>query len=118
MSTALRLVPAEAPDTGTVLRLAGEALVRLGSALAAMAPSATTAPGLQEWIWIKPDAAATIAGLDLSTAAARRRARARIYSWARGKSWATRPTTRTLLIDELRFRRWLGAHRDQPEVES
>ena len=32
----------------------------------------------------------------------------RIYEWARGKRWASRPTRRCLRIDETEFRRWLG----------
>jgi hypothetical protein len=34
---------------------------------------------------------------------------ARIYEWARGRKWATRPTRRCLRIAEQGFRRWLQA---------
>jgi hypothetical protein len=33
----------------------------------------------------------------------------RIYEWARGKNWASRPTRRCLRIEEAGFRRWLAA---------
>lgn len=117
-SASLRLIQATTnniTDQATALRLAGEALARLGQLLEAMGSQTSPTSPVEENVapgWIVPEEAAAIAGLDLGTGGARRRAVVRIYSWARSKSWATRPNARTLLIDEARFRRWLDAHRD------
>ncbi len=35
------------------------------------------------------------------------RGRRRIYEWARGQRWATRPSRKTLRVSEQGFRRWL-----------
>jgi len=118
VSTALRLVQPAPLGAGPAL---AEALRRLADVVeAALAPGAGRAGLLEDAgpEWITPEAAAAIAGLPLDSKAARRRARVRIYSWARGKAWASRPNARTLLIDPVRFRRFLDAHRDKPEVES
>ena len=47
--------------------------------------------------WITPDAAARVAGVS----------KKRIYEWAKGKRWASRPTRRCLRIEEAAFRGWL-----------
>ncbi len=47
--------------------------------------------------WITPDQAGAIAGVG----------RERIYSWARGQRWASRPSKRCLRISESGFQRWL-----------
>jgi len=47
--------------------------------------------------WITPDRAAEIAAVP----------KRRVYEWARGKRWASRPSRRTLRISELGFRAWL-----------
>jgi hypothetical protein len=47
--------------------------------------------------WITPEQAATIASVPVK----------RVYDWARGKRWTSRPTRRCLRIDEAGFRRWL-----------
>ena len=58
--------------------------------------------------WIEVDvAAADVAGLPMTTPSEMKRSRATIYRWADGRSWATRPSRRRLLIDEDAFRAWL-----------
>ena len=47
--------------------------------------------------WITPQDAALIAGVSVE----------RIYSWAKGERWASRPSRRCLRISESGFRRWL-----------
>jgi hypothetical protein len=49
-------------------------------------------------VWITPEAAAVIPGVP----------KERIYSWAKGQRWASRPTRRCLRIEEKGFRRWLA----------
>lgn len=48
---------------------------------------------------ITPEAAAAIADVPVS----------RIYAWAKGQRWATRPTRRCLRIEDAGFRRWLAS---------
>ena len=48
--------------------------------------------------WITPEQAAAMAGVKVK----------RIYEWARGQRWASRPTKRCLRIEEAGFRRWLA----------
>ena len=48
--------------------------------------------------WLAPEQAASIAGVKVR----------RIYEWAVGQRWASRPTKRTLRISEAGFRRWLA----------
>jgi hypothetical protein len=50
---------------------------------------------------LKPAEAATIAGVSVD----------RIYSWAKGQRWASRPSRRCLRIEETAFRRWLAVSR-------
>lgn len=59
--------------------------------------------------WITPKEAARIAELKVDTPEDVRRARSRIYYWAAGKTWARRPTERTLQVEEGRFRAWLAS---------
>ena len=49
--------------------------------------------------WITPEQAAVIAAVP----------KERIYSWAKGQRWASRPSRRCLRIEETGFRRWLLA---------
>jgi hypothetical protein len=49
--------------------------------------------------WITPQQAAEIAKVP----------KKRIYSWARGQKWASRPTRRCLRINEALFRAWLAS---------
>jgi hypothetical protein len=49
--------------------------------------------------WLTPKEAANIAAVPTK----------RIYEWAQGKRWASRPTRRCLRIEEGGFRRWLAA---------
>lgn len=49
-------------------------------------------------VWITPDRAAEIAAVP----------KRRVYEWARGKRWASRPSRRTLRISERGFRAWLA----------
>jgi len=48
---------------------------------------------------LTPEQASQIAGVP----------KTRIYSWARGKRWACRPSRKCLRIYERKFRRWLEA---------
>jgi hypothetical protein len=50
-------------------------------------------------LWITPDRAAEIAAVS----------RRRVYQWARGKRWASRPSRKTLRISERGFRAWIAA---------
>lgn len=59
-------------------------------------PTRTAEPAGPER-WISAAEAAAIAG----------KCRNAIYSWAVGARWASRPTRRSLLINEAGFRRWL-----------
>lgn len=73
---------------------------------------ATSAPATKPKVaenWITPIAAARIAQLPATTDIEKRRATKRIYHWARSKSWARRPTPRTMQIEEGRFRAWLAS---------
>src|SRR4051812_5140420 len=58
-------------------------------------PGGTAAPTADRWI--TPDQAAEIATVP----------RDRIYAWARGQRWASRPSRKCLRISEPGFRRWL-----------
>jgi hypothetical protein len=49
-------------------------------------------------MWITPDRAAEIAAVP----------KRRVYEWARGKRWASRPSRKTLRIAERGFRAWLA----------
>jgi hypothetical protein len=49
--------------------------------------------------WLTPEQAAAIADVKVK----------RIYSWAKGQKWASRPTRRCLRINEGAFRKWLAA---------
>jgi hypothetical protein len=49
-------------------------------------------------LWITPDRAAEIAVVS----------RRRVYEWARGKRWASRPSRKTLRISERGFRAWIA----------
>ena len=49
--------------------------------------------------WITPEQAAEIAGVPVR----------RIYEWAKGQRWASRPSRRCLRVSERGFRRWLEA---------
>ncbi|HVO09993.1 MAG TPA: hypothetical protein VMX54_04500 [Vicinamibacteria bacterium] len=57
---------------------------------------------------ITPEAAARIAGLPMDSPEEARRSVRRIYEWARGQRWASRPSRRCLRISERGFRRWLA----------
>jgi hypothetical protein len=48
---------------------------------------------------ITPDRAAEIAAVS----------RRRVYEWARGERWASRPSRKTLRISERGFRAWIAA---------
>ena len=73
-----------------------EALARLR--MMAPPPRAVTPPAAEPTNWIKAKAAAAIARVSVD----------RIYVWAQGQRWASRPTSRTLRIEEGAFRRWLA----------
>ena len=49
--------------------------------------------------WLTPEQAASIAGVSVE----------RLYGWAKGKRWASRPSRRCLRVSEQGFRRWLAA---------
>lgn len=49
-------------------------------------------------VWLTPDEAGKIANVEPP----------RIYAWARGKKWASRPSKRCLRIAEEPFRQWLA----------
>ena len=79
-------------------------VVQLAARLAALgAGMATTAGNGHEAakVWIKPEQAAKIAGIEVRT----------LYDWAAGKAWASRKTSRCLRIDEVGFRSWLAQPR-------
>lgn len=87
-------------------------VVQLAARLATLGAGLTTGhdeptPAAAPDRLITPDEAAALAGLPMGTEAERERSRKRIYSWARGKRWASRPSTRCLRIFEGAFRRWL-----------
>lgn len=69
------------------------AMARLSSA------NTTHTPGAERWI--KPQAAAEIAGIEVRT----------LYDWSLDQPWASRKTKRTLRIEEFAFRRWLAARK-------
>jgi hypothetical protein len=58
--------------------------------------------------WLTPEAAAAIAGLPLGIPQERQRSVRRIYEWAKGQKWASRPSRKCLRIGERAFRRWLA----------
>jgi hypothetical protein len=62
-------------------------------------PTATSAAEVTEERLLTPEQAAEIAGVP----------KERIYSWAKGQRWASRPTTRCLRISERGFRSWLAS---------
>jgi hypothetical protein len=61
--------------------------------------------------WLTPAAAAAIAGLPVATPGDSQRSVRRIYEWARGQKWASRPSRKCLRISEGAFRRWLASRR-------
>jgi hypothetical protein len=83
------------------------AMLTQGSPSAAEGPVRDPAGGVGGWI--TPERAAEIAGEPIDAPEARRRARRRIYGWAKGQRWANRPSRRCLRINEQGFRRWLSA---------
>lgn len=72
--------------------------------------SASAPPSLRDEadVWITPEAAAVIAGLPTAASGDTRRSIRRIYEWARGQRWASRPSRKCLRISERGFRRWLA----------
>jgi len=62
-------------------------------------PTPRTKPEQAPAEWITPERAGEIAGVPAR----------RIYDWARGQRWASRPSKRCLRISEPGFRRWLEA---------
>ncbi len=102
-----------ADPIGDVLRLAREIpaedlpsfLGGLEAAKAAAWARLTTpatprpAPEAQPVEWITPGRAAAIADVPVR----------RIYEWAKGQRWASKPSRRCLRISERGFRRWLEA---------
>ena len=73
-----------------------EAVVRLR--LATFGPT-PTGNHTEPERWITAQEAAKIAGVKSK----------RIYEWARGRPWASRPTKRCLRVYETRFRAWLAS---------
>jgi hypothetical protein len=62
-------------------------------------PAGNEKPGEEGERWLTPEQAAGIAGIPVK----------RLYEWARGKRWASRPSRKCLRIAESRFRTWLAA---------
>ena len=96
------IAEASAADRPGLVVLLAARLAALGAGLSVPASSSSaptvTAGPLPQFL-ITPQEAATIARVPL----------ARLYAWAHGQRWATRPTRRCLRIDEVGFRRWLAA---------
>jgi len=90
------------PEDVPALALAVAArLAQVGGSMTAV-PISTSGNGKSDpepEHWLTPQAAAAIAAVPET----------RIYAWARGQRWATRPSRRCLRIDEGGFRRWLAA---------
>jgi hypothetical protein len=115
------LVAGTAPDE--LPQLVGDLAAAQAEALALLTRSTSTSAGRADvrtegevpadgpGRWLTPVEAAAIAGLPTGTDVERERSARRIYSWARGKRWAARPSRRCLRVDERAFRRWLGARR-------
>ena len=57
----------------------------------------------KEPTWIAPERAAELAALPMETEADRKRSLKRIYTWAEGRRWASRPTKRCLRIEQTGF---------------
>jgi hypothetical protein len=86
---------------GELARLQALALARLTAA------GRENPPEHEEDRLLTPEEAAQLAGLPDPAGRGRRR----IYEWARGQRWATRPSRKTLRIAETAFRRWLMSRR-------
>lgn len=94
VSTVREADPAELP--AIVGRLAeADAIARARM----MTPPPAPAPPSTPEHWITAAEAARIAGVSVD----------RLYVWARGQRWASRPSRRCLRIDERGFRRWLAS---------
>src|SRR5262245_3202203 len=78
---------ADLPRLSAVLAEA-QAAVALRLALAQQRPTVEAAPRAIETNWLKPEDAAAIAGVPVK----------RLYSWAQGKRWASRPSRKCLRI--------------------
>jgi hypothetical protein len=96
--------PEERP--GLIVALSAR-LAALGAGMTGPARLAEVSPPEPAGQWIRPERAAEIAGEPIDTPEAKRRAVRRIYAWAQGQRWASRPTRRCLRIEEAGFRRWL-----------
>ena len=90
--------PEDLPELGGRLREA-ELLVEVRLRTAPISGNGHGAE--KEEVWLTPEEAGRIAGVD----------KERIYSWARGQRWATRPSRRCLRVSETDFRRWLGSRK-------
>jgi hypothetical protein len=79
-----------------VTALAARVVVASAGLISTPPPAASAAEPAPSWI--TPEDAATIASVPVR----------RIYKWADGQRWASRPSRKCLRIDEAGFRRWLA----------
>jgi hypothetical protein len=94
-STALVDLPAL---RGRLLEAETAILLRLRLGAPVHDPGGTTRPGTTEATrWLTPAEAARIADIPVK----------RLYEWAKGKRWTSRPTRRCLRIDAAGFQQWL-----------
>jgi hypothetical protein len=87
--------------SGLLARAQAEVLLRLQQGAPSHDAGGTTQAGAlaMNERFITAEEAAAIAGVPTR----------RIYEWARGQRWATRPTRRCLRISEGAFRRWFAS---------
>jgi hypothetical protein len=99
-------VAAEAPAAELPSFLGGLEAARAAAWARLATPTPRAEPEQQPAEWITPERAAEIAGVPVR----------RIYDWARGQRWASRPSKRCLRISERGFRRWLEVGRVDHEA--
>lgn len=114
--SALRLVDQPKPTLADAARMVRDGFRMIAQGFDQMAaqydaaPLASPAPATPDERWISTEEAALIV-FRPKTPAQLRHARQRICEWAVGKRWASRPSHRTVLIEELGFREWLRSRR-------